>query len=94
MQNKFYDYLSKKYKQLSANNSLSTCSDYCYRVSVVCRREGITMEQLAENIAQYVKAYSVTGEKADIGKRSHSSYYAALKQFEKFVLLQRFAQNG
>ena len=91
MLKQFENYLiARKYRQVSANNSLSTVFDYCYRISKICEREGITIEKLATEITKYLEEYSATGNKANLGRMSHFSYFYALKQFRKFVLISRF----
>ena len=91
MLNKFQAYLvSKGYKEFSANHNPSSAIDYRWRLEKICLREGMTEEQLAENITTVLKQYDKSGEKWCVGRRSHESYINALKQFRKFVLVQRF----
>lgn len=91
MLNKFREYLiSKGFKEYSANNSPSTCIDYCWRISKIIEKEGITIEQLSADINKYLEQYDRLGDKWTIGRRSHESYINALRQFRKFLLLQRF----
>ena len=87
--------ISKGYKEYSANANPSTCSDYCFRISTIIEKEGITLETLSSEIQKYLEEYGRQGQKWIIGKKSHESYYNALKQFRKFVLVQRFGgANG
>ena len=96
MLTQFQAYLvSKGYKEFSANSNPSTAIDYKWRISKIIEKEGITEQQLANNINEYLKLYSPNGNKWIIGRRSHVSYWNALKQFRKFVLVQRFGgQNA
>lgn len=87
--------ISKGYKEYSANANPSTCSDYCFRISTIIEKEGITLETLSSEIQKYLEEYGRQGQKWIIGKKSHESYINALKQFRKFVLVQRFGgANG
>ena len=91
MLNKFQAYLvSKGYKEFSANGNPSSAIDYRWRLEKICLREGINEQQLADNISNILKQYDKSGEKWSIGSRSHESYINALRQFRKFVLVQRF----
>ena len=87
--------ISKGYKEYSANANPSSVLDYCWRISKIIEKEGITLESLSRSIEHYINLYGRTGEKWCIGRRSHESYINALKQFRKFVLVQRFGgANG
>ena len=91
MLKQFENYLIQSgYKEFSAQGSKSTVFDYSFRIGLLCKREGISEQQLAEHINEYVKLYSKNGEKWNISKRSHQSYWNALRNFRKFVLIQRF----
>ena len=91
MLNQFQAYLvSKGYKEFSANGSPSTAIDYAWRINKICEKEGITEQHLADHINEIVNQYSINGEKWHISKRSHQSYWNALRNFRKFVLIQRF----
>ncbi len=92
----FRQYLiNKGYKEFSASNNPSTCEDYTYRLSRLLVAENITLDELSSNIQKYIDLYGRTGEKWCVGRRSHESYINALKQFRKFVLVQRFGgANG
>ena len=50
----------------------------------------ITEQQLADNINEYLKQYSPEGDKWSLSKRSHQSYWNALRNYRKFVLISRF----
>lgn len=91
MLNKFQAYLvSKGYKEFSANSNPSTAIDYTWRISKIIEKEGITLETLSSEIQKYLEEYGRQGQKWIVGRRSHESYINALKQFRKFVLVQRF----
>ena len=91
MLNQFRNYLiNKGYKEFSANGTPSTAIDYVWRIEKVIEKENMTEQQLIENITIILKQYDKAGEKWCIGRRSHESYINALKQFRKFLLIQRF----
>ena len=96
MLKKFQAYLvSKGYKEFSANSNPSTAIDYPWRISKIVEKEGITLETLSSEIQKYLEEYGRQGQKWIVGRRSHESYINALKQFRKFVLVQRFGgANG
>ena len=91
MLNKFQAYLvSKGYKEFSVNGNPSTACDYPWRIGKIIEKEGITLEKLSTDITKYLELYGKSGEKQNIGKLSNESYINALKQFRKFILVQRF----
>ena len=96
MLNKFQAYLvSKGYKEFSANSNPSTAMDYCWRIGRIIEKEGITLEEFSNNIQKYMELYKRNGERWNLSKRSHESYYNAIKNFRKFILVQRFGgANG
>ena len=61
-----------------------TARDYVKRILSICNQEGITLDDLVENIEHYAYEYS-DGSKIELGKRSHNSYRSAIKQFYKFI---------
>ena len=90
MLQKFKQYLiTRGFKEYSENARPSTVIDYVSRVNKICLREGMTEQQLADNINTILEQYGRLGEKWTIGKKSHESYFNALLQFKKFVLEQR-----
>ena len=91
MLNKFQAYLvSKGYKEFSANHNPSSAIDYRWRISKIVEKEGITLEEFSNNIQKYMELYKRNGERWSLSKRSHESYYNAIKNFRKFILVQRF----
>jgi hypothetical protein len=91
MLNEFQKFLiNKGYKEFSSNGSPSTVIDYAWRINKICEKEGITEQQLAEHIDEYSHRYSMSGEMWYISKKSHQSYWNALRNFRKFILLSRF----
>ena len=96
MLNQFQAYLvSKGYKEFSANSNPSTALDYPWRISKIVEKEGITLEEFSNNIQKYMELYKRNGERWNLSKRSHESYYNALKNFRKFILVSRFGgQNA
>ena len=91
MLNQFQAYLVQRgYKEYSINGNPSTAIDYTWRISKICEREGITEQALADRINEYLQIYSPKGDKWILSKRSHQSYWNALRNYRKFVLISRF----
>lgn len=91
MLNQFQAYLvARGYKEFSVNGNPSTACDYPWRIGKIIEKEGITLETLSSEIQKYLLEYGRQGQKWIIGRRSHESYINALKQFRKFMLVQRF----
>lgn len=82
--------INKGYKEYSANGNPSSALDYSYRLGRLLAAENTTLDVLSNNIQKYIDLYGRGGEKWCVGRRSHESYINALKQFRKFVLVQRF----
>lgn len=70
---------------LENNYKPSTALDYEMRIERLCRNEAITLEHLAQNIAEILPLYENTGEKSSYGKRSHTSVKQALRRFKTFL---------
>lgn len=77
------------FKEYSANSNPSSALDYVWRLNRICLIEGMTEQQLADNINAVLERYGRSGEQWCIGKRSHESYLNALRQFKKFISIQR-----
>lgn len=91
MLNQFQAYLVQRgYREFSINGNPSTAIDYAWRVAKVCEKENYTAKQLADNINTILEQYGPKGEKWTTGRRSHHSYFQALRHFRKFILVQRF----
>lgn len=87
----FKQYLiGKGYREFSMNNNPSTATDYPWRISKIIEKEGITLEEFSRNIQKYMELYKRNGERWALSKRSHQSYYNAVRHFYKFVLISRF----
>lgn len=85
MLEKFKNYLIKKgYSEYTPSGHPSTVYDYGKRIERICKREGVPIEELAENISVYVEKYDTHGNEADFGKRSNNAYISALKRFKQF----------
>ena len=82
--NQFANYLESQKFKVSSN------LEYCWRIQKICEKENMTIDNLAENITTILKQYDKAGEKWCIGRRSHESYINALRNFRKFMLIQRF----
>jgi hypothetical protein len=81
----FKIYLIKQgYSEITPSGNPSTVYDYTKRVDKICKREKITIKQLAENINVYVEKYDTCGSEEEFGKRSHKAFINALKRFEDF----------
>jgi len=87
MLDKFEKYLAKRgYSEVTPSGQPSTTYDYAKsRIPKICKREGISVEQLAGNIRHYVEKYDDGGSESEFGKKSHNSFINALKRFEEFV---------
>ncbi len=81
----FKKYLIQKgYSEYTPSGNPSTAYDYVKRINKICERERISINQLADNIHNYVKKYDTGGSEEDFGKKSHSAFINALKRFEEF----------
>lgn len=81
----YKQYLIKHgYSEYTPSGNPSTVYDYAKRIERVCKREAVTIEQLASKIESYVRKYGESGSESDFGKRSNSAYINALKRFEEF----------
>ena len=70
---------------LNRNYKPSTALDYQGRIERLCRKEAITLDFLAKNIATILPKYEIAGAKSSYGKRSHTSVRQALRNFKMFV---------
>ncbi len=81
----FHRYLILKgYSENTPSGKPSTVYDYGKRIEKICEREKITINQLGNNIGDYVKKYDTFGSEEEFGKRSHNAFICALKRFEEF----------
>lgn len=81
-------YLIKKgYKQYTPSGNPSTVYDYIKRIEKICKKERISIEELADNLNNYVKKYDVFGVEEEFGKKSHNAFICALKRFQEFIEL-------
>jgi len=79
MQKQFEEYL------LAKNYSSLTSIDYPARLERLCRKEKISYEHLAQNLADIMPQYDRNGKKSSYGRRSHSSVLNALRRFAEFL---------
>lgn len=79
MQKQFEEYL------LAKNYSSLTSIDYPARLERLCRKEKISYELLAQNLADIMPQYDRDGKKSSYGRRSHSSVLNALRRFAEFL---------
>jgi hypothetical protein len=76
--------IEQGYSEYTPSGNPSTVYDYEKRIEKICEREGISVQQLADNIGVYVKKYDTFGSEEEFGKRSHNAFICALKRFEEF----------
>lgn len=76
------------YSEFKPSGQPSTVYDYTKRIEKICKRERITINQLAENIRFYVERYDTYGSEEDFGRRSHNSFICALKRFQEFCAIE------
>jgi hypothetical protein len=83
----FQNYLIKNnYSEFTPSGYPSTVYDYSKsRLPKICKREKINLQELADNISNYVLKYDVGGIDSDFGAQSHRAYINALKCFQKFL---------
>ena len=58
---------------LDNNYKPTTAVDYTNRVRLVCEREKISYEYLAEHLSEIIPQYDKTGRKSSYAKTSHYS---------------------
>ncbi len=81
----FKHYLIRKgYSEYTPSGNPSTVYDYGKRIEKICKKESISIKQLADNIGVYVKKYDNFGSEEEFGKRSHNAFINALKRFEEY----------
>lgn len=76
--------IQQGYSEFTPSGNPSTVYDYGKRIEKICKRERISIKQLADNIGAYVIKYDTFGSESEFGKRSHNSFICALKRFEEF----------
>ncbi len=62
-----------------------TAADYCKRVITVAREEGVSLEKLTDDIERVRFEYT-EGSKAELGRRSHNSFRAAIIHYCSYVM--------
>ena len=70
---------------LDNNYKPTTTVDYTNRVRLVCEREKISYEYLAEHLSEIIPQYDKTGRKSSYAKTSHYSVWNALCRFKEFL---------
>jgi len=87
MLDSFENYLIKKgYSQYTPSGHRSTTYDYAkVRIPKICKKEQISVEQLANNINYYVRKYDFGGSESAFGNKSHRAFINAIKRFEEFL---------
>lgn len=70
---------------LDNNYKTTTAVDYTNRVRLVCEREKISYEYLAEHLSEIIPQYDKTGRKSSYAKTSHYSVWNALCRFKEFL---------
>ena len=79
---------------LNRNYKPSTALDYQGRIERLCRKEAITLDFLAKNIATILPEYEITGVKSSYGRRSHTSVRQALRNFKMFVSMVNLQESA
>jgi len=87
MLDQFEKYLeSRGYSKVTPSGLRSTTYDYAKaRIPRICEREGITLQQLADNISLFIQKYDTLGEESEFGNKSNRAYISSLKRFEEFI---------
>ena len=86
MRKNFASYLvSCGYTELTPSGNPSTVYDYCRRIETVAREEGMSWEELAENMDEVLPQYDDGGCRQQLGRKSHRAVINALKRFSEFV---------
>ena len=70
---------------LDNNYKPTTAVDYTNRVRLVCEREKISYEYLAEHLSEIIPQYDKNGRKSSYAKTSHYSVWNALCRFKEFL---------
>lgn len=70
---------------LDNNYKPTTAVDYTNRVRLVCEREKISYEYLAEHLSEIIPQYDKTGKSSSYAKTSHYSVWNALCRFKEFL---------
>ena len=79
---------------LNRNYKPSTALDYQGRIERLCRKEAITLDFLAKNIATILPEYEIAGAKSSYGRRSHTSVRQALRSFKMFVSMVNLQESA
>ena len=89
MKKRFESFLiDQGYSCVTPQGKPSTVYDYIKRIDWVCKEEGYTWSQLAQNIDYIVDIYDIGGRKEAFGNKSHRAVINALKQFRFFAKIQ------
>ena len=73
------------YAVIGVNGSASTVPQYSSAVEKVLEREGLSWNQLKNDIDNIVKKYDKNGAEEDYGNRGNKTVINALKRFQEFV---------
>ena len=79
---------------LNRNYKPSTALDYQGRIERLCRKEAITLDFLAKNIATILPEYEIDGTKSSYGRRSHTWVRQALRNFKMFVSMVNLQESA
>ena len=91
MLNEYRKWLINKGYAVMVNNRPSTCYDYCRALKRVLHYENITIEQLAENIADICPLYQKGNVHEVRGKEISRSCRNSLKRFMEYRLESQVA---
>ena len=73
------------YAVIGVHGSASTVPQYSYAVEKVLEREGLSWNQLKNDIDNIVKKYDKNGAEEDYGNRGNKTVINALKRFQEFA---------
>lgn len=88
MINEFKSYLiTKGYSEFTPSGKPSTAYDYSNsRLPKICKREGITIQELLDNIEYYIEKYDTYGNESEFGAKSNRAFINALKRYQEFII--------
>lgn len=78
LENKFKEYLI--FLELRKN----TVHSYCSWIIKICRKEKISLLELAKNINNFVLKHDIGGPEESYGNKGHRSVINALKKYSDF----------
>ena len=86
MLNDYSNYLIKSGMAVQVNGRPSSVYDYLRGIKFVLKKEGLTIQQLAESIATICPLYQVGNSKEILGKQISRSVRCSLRKFLQWRL--------